>query len=69
MRPPISRLREFCRDKLQTRPKGLTLKQIAEETGISFRWLRLLSTDKYQECSCVKLEQLYVYFTGRELEL
>ncbi len=68
-RPHHSRLRDFVRERLKNRPKGKTLKDIAAETGLTFKWVRSLSEDAYKECSCAKLEVLYVYFTGRELQL
>lgn len=64
-----SRLREFCRDQLRARPKGVTLQHVAEATGLKRNWLKELSEDRVPECSCAKLEVLYMHFTGRELAL
>lgn len=64
-----SRLQQFCRDQVKAKLKETTLKQLAEDSQVSFHALVRLSSNQRHETTVSVLEKLYRYFTGRELSL
>lgn len=64
--------RELC-DRtlilLKHRDPSLTLQKIADETGLKKRWLEKFVADNIVEPGASKVETLYVFLTGKRLEL
>ncbi len=57
----ITTLRDTVRDQLINRPDGLTLKQIAKETGLKFGWLQSFLRSECENPGVVSVETLHVY--------
>lgn len=53
---------------LQNRPYSKTLKAISEETGVPEGWIKSLSNNRIKEPSCIRIEKLYCYLSGRSLD-
>lgn len=64
-----SNLRDTVRSMLQERAKTKPLKHIAKEADADYFFVRRLVNGGNQEHSAEKLEHLYRYLTGRELQL
>lgn len=62
-------LYEKTKKLLAERPRTLELKQIAQETGIGFSWLRMFSAGNIKDPSVNTVERLYRYLSGKDLEL
>jgi len=48
---------------------GKTLKEVADETGVGYHWLCSFAAKRIPNPSVRAMETLYVYFTGKALEL
>lgn len=60
------------RNLLQQRPRNVTYDKIAQDTGLSVRWLTQLATykaDCVTDFGTLKVETLYTYLSGKRLEL
>lgn len=64
-----SKLHAKARELLANRPVHLTYGQIAQATGVTKRWLTHFAKGDFPEPSVVKVEKLYEYLTGTELQV
>jgi transcriptional regulator with XRE-family HTH domain len=53
----------------RVRPRNITIEKIANVTGLSETWLKKFCAGQIEEPSVNKIETLYVYLTGKQLEL
>ena len=62
----IQSARAVTFDLLRHRPASITLKQVAEETGLSLPWVKLFHL-RGNKCSASidKVETLYKYLSGK----
>lgn len=65
----MSKLVATTRDLLANRPRTLTYAHIEKETGVKVRWLETFAADKMAGPSCVKVETLYVFLSGKPLDV
>lgn len=63
------KLRQQTLNLLKERPRHRTLARISMDTGIPFFWLEHFSKGRTKNPNCDTVEKLYIYLTGRELEL
>ena len=54
---------------LAERPRVLTYEVIAEECGVSARWLQQLVAGKIEDPGVCKVEAVYVFVTGKPLNV
>lgn len=54
---------------LRNRSPALTLQKIADETGLTKRWLENFLNEIVDDPSASRVETLYVFLTGKPLEL
>lgn len=54
---------------LKNRSRRLTLDQIARDTQVSKSWLRKYSEGKIDDPGTAKIEALYVYLSGKPLDV
>jgi hypothetical protein len=66
---PISQLAAKTRELLQNRPRTLTYPKIYADTGITEAWLSDFVGDSNRDYGINKVELLYTYLTGTNLEL
>lgn len=59
------------RNLLLQRPRSLTYEQIARDTDLNVRWIAALAqcADKDADFGAHKIERLYTYLSGKQLEL
>ena len=65
----MRRLHERTLHLLHSRPTPMTIKLIADETGINIDWIRKFSSGKISDPSVNTVEHLYEFLTGRELDV
>ena len=63
------RLHARTLELLASRPKHLSLRKLAEETGINYNWLRNFSEKRRPDPSVNTVEKLYVHLSGRALDI
>jgi hypothetical protein len=66
---PTSILLTQTRELLRQRPKELSFKRIAGETGLNMSWISHFSVCDYDDPGVKKVETLWRYLTGKELQL
>ncbi len=54
---------------VRNRPASLTLEQIAKDTTINHNWLKAFSMARYGNPRVKEVERLYVYLSGKQLDL
>lgn len=64
-----SDLRDRTLILLRNRPPITTLQKIADETGLTKRWLENFLNSVVDDPGSSKVETLYVFLTGKPLEL
>lgn len=52
---------------VHTRPKGLYLKALAKELGVTERWLVMFSAGKCENPNARVIEKLYVILSGEQI--
>lgn len=57
------------REALAARPRVLTYEVIAEECGVSARWVQQFAADTIADPGVAKVEALYTFLTGKELDI
>lgn len=60
-------LRDETRRLLRDRPRRLSLRVIAQDTGLNLRWLQDFSTGVSDHPSVVYVQTLYEYLSGKKL--
>ena len=63
----VSMLKERTIELLRESPKSVPM--IAEDCGVSVRWLKYLKADKWDDPGVNKIERVYTYLTGRQIRL
>ena len=61
-------LHERTRELLQKRPRGVTLRVIAAESGLSYTFVHAMSRKESSDPGVNKTQQLFEYLAGRPLE-
>ena len=54
---------------LENRPRTLHLEKIAQETGLGMSWLKMLSAGRIVNPGVTHIETLYVFLSGKELDV
>lgn len=56
---------------LVSKPRPASLRKISDETRVPYEWLKAFAYGKIDPCraNVAYLEALYVYFTGKSLQL
>ena len=54
---------------VRNKPRTLTYKQIADETGVGFWWLKEFAMGKYNNPHVRQTQTLYEYLSGNKLNL
>jgi hypothetical protein len=67
--PAPSRLHDKTLYLLRNRPRTITLADIARDTRIGMSWLRKYSEGNIPDPGARRLETLYVYLTGKPLDV
>lgn len=57
------------REALAARPRIVTYEVIAEECGVSVRWIQQFASDTIADPGVHKVEALYNFLTGKELDI
>lgn len=63
------KLRSRALDLVRSRPAHITLKKIANDTGINHNWLKAFVLNRSPNPGVDTVETLYCYLAGKELEL
>jgi hypothetical protein len=63
------RLRDKVLTLLEERPRSLTLKDVAEGSGLPEAWLKSFASRKINDPSVNRVETLYTYLTGKPLDV
>jgi hypothetical protein len=63
-----SKLHETTLKMLRDRPSTLSMREIAEETGLGYDWLRSLNSGRIPSPGILKIERLYEYLSSRQSE-
>lgn len=64
-----SKLVERVIELLHNRNYKVTIRQISEKTSIPEGWIKQLQRGKINEPSCPRIEKLYEYLTGTEINV
>lgn len=54
---------------LKTRPREMTLKQVSEATQVPLSWIKMFSYTRVEHPSAPRVEKLYEYLSGKELQV
>lgn len=65
----LCRLHKKTLELLHNRPRTMTYEYIAEQTGLTFWWIQYFAKQKDKDPGVNKVETLYVFLSGRELDL
>ena len=63
------KLRDRALELLANRPRDMTLKHIADTTGLPEAWLKLFARDKIADPSVNRVETLYNYLSEKPLDV
>ena len=63
------KLRAKVLELLDNRPRTVTLKDIAEGSGLPEAWLKTFAAGKIADPSVNRVETLYTYLTGKPLNV
>lgn len=61
------KLRAHTLGLVRNRPPSLTLKQIANDTGLNHNWLKAFVCERYTNPGVNDVEKLYGYLAGKPL--
>ena len=64
-----TRLRDRTLYLVQERPARIKLTRIARDTGLPLSWLSAFTRGEIDEPSVCRIECLYEYLTGKQLEI
>lgn len=54
---------------VRQRPRTVTFEMISRDTKLKIAWITSFCQDRNIDCSVSKVEALYIYLTGKKLEL
>jgi hypothetical protein len=61
-----TKLHETTLQMLRDRPKGLNMRQIADDTGLGYDWLRSLNSGRIPNPGVQKIEKLHDYLAAHQ---
>ena len=64
-----TRLRDKTLALVRAVPRSVTLQQIADEAGLPAAWLSAFARGEIDNPSVCRIERLWEYLTGRQLEV
>lgn len=64
-----SRLRDKVLELLENRPHRTTLKDIADGAGVKEPWLKRLAAGNIGEPGVCKIEAVYAFLTGKNIDV
>lgn len=64
-----SKLANKTWEHLRARSRLVTYAHISEATGVSVRWLEAFAACQVKDPSCAKVELIYEFLTGAELDV
>lgn len=62
-----STLIKKTRELLQNRPRTVSYAMIADDTGLTLRWIQEFATNTDADYGACRVEQLYIYLSGKQL--
>lgn len=57
------------RKHLRDRPRTMSYQHICQETGLTVGWLVDFASNEDRDFGCEKVERLYAFLTGKQLEV
>lgn len=65
----LTRLHERTLELVTNRPRDLTYEVIAEATGLDADWINAFRNGRIKDPGVSKVEKLYTFLSGRELDI